>query len=185
MSLLLERRSAEGGAPAPGNRRRPRRRAALAVLVAAVGAAAVAAAPALVGGDAGAPEASGPLAWAADPLVFTPERLPDDRIAAGEVLGAKLREGRVYATRMVVVDADGRELETAARFLLTYSHGLYPPLQRPAGADESTQARLAGEFVELRAGQRAPLTVSWRLRPGARGPFSLSYEGGRLPIPGT
>src|SRR5688572_13081412 len=106
MSLLVERPDPTT-APAPAAPARPRRRgrALLAAGVALVGALAIALA--LTGGSDAAPE--GPLAWAEDPLVFTPERLPGDRIATGSVEGAELREGRVYATKMVVVDADGRE----------------------------------------------------------------------------
>lgn len=125
----------------------------------------------------------GDLAWLKDPVVFTPENLPDDRTMSGDVRNDSLRKIRVRAKTMAVVDAAGTRYDTAARFLKAYSHGLYPPLQRPTGADDSTQARLSGEYADLEPRQKAPLTVSWRTKPGMKPPLRLDYGDGALTIP--
>jgi len=155
-------------------------RRALVVAATALAVTAVVVAVVLAGG--GEEDPPGTLGWVEEPLVFTPKNLPRDRTVAGEVSNDTLKKLRLRARRIVVVDAGGRRQETVARFLRAYSHGLYPPTQRPAGYDQSTQARLEGQYVDLKPGERAPLTVSWRLRPGARAPFRLDYGGGTLPV---
>jgi len=60
---------------------------------------------------------------------------------------------------------------------------IYPPLQRLDGADDSTQARLSGEYADLAPRQTAPLTVSWRTKPDMKPPLRLDYGDGALTIP--
>jgi len=153
-----------------------------AVLALATGVAAVLVAVAIVVVGGGKEDAPGRLGWAKAPLVFTPERLPSDRTLSAEVANDTLRDLRVRAKSMVVVDGRGTKLQTVARFARTYSHGLYPPTQRPRGYENGNQARLEGIYVDLKPGERAPLTVSWRLRKGAQPPFRLDYGAGSLPI---
>jgi hypothetical protein len=155
------------------------RRAILALATAAA-AALVAVAVITLGG--GKQDAPGKLGWANKPLVFRPERLPDDRTLSAEVSNDTLRELRVRAKSLVVVDAQGRRLQTVARFARAYSHGLYPPTQRPPGYENGNQARLEGVYVDLKPGERAPLTVSWRLRGKVQEPLRLDYGAGSLPI---
>ena len=156
-----------------------RRRGLLAAVTAVTAVVAVAA---IVATGGGGDDPAGKLGWAAEPLVFVPERLPQDRTLAGEVANDTLRDLRVRADRMKVVDADGRRLQTVARFAKAYSHGLYPPTQRPRGYENGNQARLEGIYVDLKPGERAPLTVSWRMRKGVALPLHLDSGAGSLPI---
>lgn len=170
------------GATAPAGRARTLLAAGVALALLAVVALVVLLAS---GDDASGERGDTMLAWKKAPVVFTPETLPQDRTITGEVLNDTLRKVRVRAKKMVVVDADGRRFTTAALFLQGYSHALYPPLQRPPGADDSTQARLAGEYADLGPRQSSPLTVSWRTTPEMKPPLRLEYDGGSLPIDGA
>jgi hypothetical protein len=153
-----------------------------AILALATAAAAALVAVAVISLGGGKEDAAGKLGWAGKPLVFTPERLPADRTLSAEVSNDTLRDLRVRAKSMVVVDAHGKKLQTVARFAKAYSHGLYPPTQRPRGYESGNQARLEGVYVDLKPGERAPLTVSWRMRGEVASPLRLDYGAGSLPI---
>jgi len=113
----------------------------LAVLVAAATALGLAAAP-------GGGERAAHLVWASPPRRVTPPALPADTVLYGEVRNVGLRAATLRAADVRVLDAGGRSLPAAARFLEAYA---------PGGA---------GRAVTLAPGGTAPLTVAWR---GARG----------------
>ena len=136
---------------------RKRAALALAVLAAAGAATAVALAWRAEGGR---------LAWAGKPLLIRPESLPDDRILTGRVRNTGMREAEVEADGIRVTDAQGRPLQTSARFLSGFVHGLWAPGTEPSEGSEFTRRRL-GMLAKLKPDQTAPLTVSWRRSPGA------------------
>jgi len=114
-----------------------RRAVALAVLAVAAGALGLAAA-----GDG--TSRAGRLGWATAPRAVAPG------VLHGEVRNDGAHTVRLDAAQTRVLDARGRALPTAARFLDAYA---------PGGR---------GRVVRLAPGRTAPLTVAWRGRGAAR-----------------
>ena len=111
-------------------------------LVLAVLAAAAAALGLTAAGDGG--ERAGRLVWASAPRHMTPPALPTDAVLSGEVRNDGLRTVTLTAAAVRVLDANGRRLRVAARFLEAFA---------PGGA---------GRSVTLAPGRTTPLTVAWR-----------------------
>lgn len=126
--------------------------------------------------EPGTGAAGGVLAWDEPPLAFTPERLPDDRVAYGTVRNASLERLRASTSDFEVRDASGDQLVASVQFLGSFAHGLYGAFQRPDPLPPEELTRLGFE-VDLETGQTAPLTVSYRLRPGTELPATLYYRG--------
>lgn len=155
----------------------------------AAGAVALAAVALLVsigrdGGAAGAAGGAGPvrLAWQGEPRLIDVPELPGDRILAGTIRNTSLRPVDLDVERVEIVDARGRRLKSSARFLAAFAHGLYPPSQRtrPPGRFERTRL---GEMATVEPGQTLPLTLSWRVPPGAAAPTEVRFGGGSLRLP--
>jgi hypothetical protein len=111
-------------------------------LVLALLAVAVAATGLATAGDGG--ERGEHVTWATPPRLVTPRALPADAVLFGEVRNDGLRRTTLAAADVRVLDARGRPLLSAARFLPAYAPGP------------------AGRTVTLAPGRTAPLTVAWR-----------------------
>jgi hypothetical protein len=144
----------------------------VAILVAAAG----------CGSDEG--EKSLSLVWKKPPQLYVPAKLPRDRIVRGVIENQSLkRKATLKATDIKLLDADGRRIDGVATFIAGYAHSLYPADLKPNGVyPESEQLRL-GMLVKLKAGQSAPLTVSWHDPPGPRTAVRIDYGAGTLPLP--
>jgi len=155
-----------------------RTRARLTVAVAALAAAAVAvAAVAFSGGDGGR------LAWVGQPLVFTPEQLPQDRILRGEIRNDSLEDIEMWTRDARVLDAEGRTVHSGVRFIAAFGHGLYPLRDRVDSEVGLPEFERIGELARLRPGERAPITLSWRTRPGQPQPTTVDFGTARLTLP--
>lgn len=124
---------------------------------------------------------SGGLVWTKPPSVFKPPRLPHDRVLAGTVRNASLREFRVKASDLRILDAHGDLVEGQGIFLNGYLHSLFPPTREPQLPDR--ELRRIGRLLKIAPGQTAPLTIAWRLKPGQDPPTRLVIGAGSLPIP--
>jgi hypothetical protein len=125
---------------------------------------------------------SGALAWARGPKVFTPPRLPSDRVLSGRVKNGSLRRVKLVARDLRVLDTDGRRVESSAIFLESFVHGLYPPTREPRRLPEAELRRI-GRIALIDPGKTVPLTVAWRQPSGERTPVRVDYGSGSLPIP--
>jgi hypothetical protein len=138
---------------------------------------------ALASRDGGAGDESGDLAWARSPRVFTPERLPQDRVLSARLKNDSLRSIRLSVDDLRLEDANGRTVDSTAVFLESFVHGLYPPTRQPAQVPES-ELRRTGRLAVLEPGASVPLTVAWRRGVAAGAPVRLDYGLGSLPLPG-
>ena len=120
----------------------------------------------------GSDEASAKIVWAAAPLVQTPQYLPRDRVLVAQIRNDSLQDVDLTAADIRIVDPDGRALKSTARFLRGYAHGLFSPLQRPKTPNPNEQRQL-GEIATIKPGQKAPLTLSWRVPPGGKQPVRV------------
>jgi hypothetical protein len=134
------------------------------------------------GGSGGslAGQGSGPLKWTAQPLLFTPDTLPGDRILTGRLRNASLRRVRVNLPDVRVLASDGRRVAASAVFLDTFGKSLWSPGRGPAQYPESELLR-TGRIAFLRPGQEVPLTVAWHARDGT--PAVVDYGAGSLKVP--
>ena len=121
--------------------------------------------------------------WAAKPALVRPAELPHDRILIGRIRNQTDRELRLVAAVARVVDANGRALESTVRFASAYGHGLYSYDQQPKEGDPEFEKRRLGEVAVVPPGKTAPLTLSWRLRPGAGQPVRVVIGRLRLSLP--
>jgi hypothetical protein len=127
---------------------------------------------------------AGDLVWAKRPNVYRQATLPRDRVLVGTVRNDSLRPIEVAAPDVRPVDEDGNALRGNATFVRGYIHPLYPPTRPPAGGLPESELERIGRRLRLEPGKTAPLSVAWRLTPGAEGPVRIDYGFGSLPIPG-
>jgi hypothetical protein len=127
---------------------------------------------------------AGDLVWASPPKVYREATLPRDRVLVGSVRNDSLRPIKVVASDVRAVDEDGNALRGNATFIRGYIHALYPPTRPPPGGLPESELERTGRQVRLRPGQRAPLSVAWRLASGAKAPVRIDYGPGWLAIPG-
>jgi hypothetical protein len=130
----------------------------------------------------GRADGAGDLAWAKAPRVFTPERLPRDRVLTGRLRNDSLREVRLSARDLRLEDGSGRQVEGTAVFLDSFMHGLYPPTRQPAEISDD-ELRRTGRLAVIPPGESVPLTVAWRRGGEAGAPVRLRYGAGYLPVP--
>lgn len=150
--------------------------------VAVAGAAVAAGALAAFSSAGDEPPSAARLAWEGTPRIVRVPELPRDRVLAGRVRNASARELRLEADAVELLDARGRALPSTARFAAAYGHGLYSPTAPPREEAELEQRRL-GELAVLAPGESAPLTLSWRLEPGAGPPVRAQVEAIELRLP--
>jgi hypothetical protein len=155
------------------------RRAGRAGALAAVGALMLLGAAAC-GGDDG--NGDGPLRWAGTPRVFTPQTLPRDRVLSGRIRNDSLERVDLRAQDLKLVDRRGRRIAASITFLAGFVHGLYPPTREPRRLPDSELLR-TGRIARILPGKLAPITASWRTRPGRGRPSRIDYGRGSLPVP--
>lgn len=147
-------------------------------------AAAAALAPVACGGSGdGEAAAAGDLVWAKKPIVFVHQTLRNDRVLSGEVRNDSLRQVRIDAADLRLLTADGEEVDGSAVFLSTYAHQLFPPTRPPKGGIPEKELLRLGVKAKIDPGKTAPLTMSWRQKPGDDPPVRIDTGGGSLPIP--
>jgi hypothetical protein len=139
---------------------RTRLAAAVALLAAAVVGALL-----LAGGAQGD---DGKLAWK-DAKVFR-SGVATDRILAAKVANTSLREVDLDVRNLRVLDAQGAEVRSAARFREAFAHGIFPWSARFEGAYDDFERRRLGEVLTLKPGEAAPITLSWRVGEDGRKP---------------
>lgn len=154
------------------------RLAAAAALVAALAVGAVM----LLAGGAPA-EGGGALAWEGPVKPFQAGK-PTDRVLTAKVRNTSLEEVTIDVLDVRVLDAEGRELQSTARFLAAFAHGLYPWSRRgddprALGSEERTRI---GEMATLKPDQVVPLTLSWRVPPGGEQPVRVDLGSATLPL---
>ena len=147
------------------------RRAAAAALLAAVA----------LAGCGSSSGTDGPLAWAGEPVLFTPETLPGDRVLTGVLRNDSLRRVRVDLPDVRVLAADGDPVEATPVFLNTFGKTLWSPGRGPEQMPE-TELRRTGRIAFLRPGEEVPFTVAWRAADGE--PAVVDYGPGSLRVPG-
>ena len=154
-------------------------RARLAVLVAVVASVAVVGVMLLARGAEGG---SGTLAWKGTPDVMQAGR-PTDRVLYGQIRNDSLEKVDLTVDDVRVLDADGHEVQSAVRFLAAFAHGLYPWSQRPDPLGDFERRRM-GQIVTLKAGQTAPVTLSWRVPRGGAQPVRVDFGAAEIELPG-
>ena len=105
-----------------------------------------------------------------------------DRILAGRLENTSLREIDIDVEDVRVLDGEGREVQSATRFLAAFAHGIFPWSQRPEVMGDFERRRL-GEVVTLKPGRTAPITLSWRLKKGAAPPERVDFGPVALDLP--
>ncbi len=130
----------------------------------------------LVAGGGSADADRGRHGWGAPPQVFTPKELPEDRVLAARVKNVSLEDVDLSVKTVKVLDAEGKEVKSAVRFLQAFAHGLYPPDERDESQIGDFEKRRLGEIATLKPGESVPITLSWRGGPAERvdfGPAAL------------
>ena len=122
------------------------------------------------------------LAWAVKPQVNTPPLLKRDRVLAGKLRNESLRDVDLAAADVRLIDARGRTVRSTARFLAAYTHGLYPPAQRPDTPNPNEQEQL-GEIVTIKPREVVPVTLSWRVPAGASQPVRVDFGPASVALP--
>jgi hypothetical protein len=151
----------------------------LAAATALVVTAAVAALVLMAGSASGGSDS--PLAWEGEQTAVQ-SGPPTDHILGGVIRNDSLENLDLRAEDVRIVDADGGELQSTARFSHAFAHGLYAWSQRPKDIGDFERRRL-GEIVTLKPGQTAPVTLSWRVPPGAQAPRKVDFGSASLQLP--
>jgi hypothetical protein len=125
---------------------------------------------------------TGQLRWDGKPTVVQPPSLPNDLIVSGMVRNDSLRELRLAASKIKLLDKQGHQIKGVAVFLNAYLHGLYPPMRGPFPRPAAEQERI-GLTARVKPGKTVPFTVAWRLPKGAGVPVRIDYGVGWLPVP--
>jgi hypothetical protein len=103
----------------------------------------------------------GPLKWAEEPLMFTPDTLPGDRVLTGYLRNDSVRRAPV--------------------FLNTFGKSLWSPGRGPSQLPDSELVR-TGRIAFLQPGEQVPFTVAWHAADGE--PMVVDYGAGSLRMPG-
>ena len=156
-----------------------RARIALAAALAAVAVVAVVALAWGGGGDDG-----GRLAWEGKPRVYRHGK-PTDRVLAGTLRNASLRDLTLDVEDARLLDADGHEVTGTVRFLSSYVHSLYTwsmrgENPRDLGSQERTRI---GEMAKLKPDQSVPVTLSWRVPERGDPPVRADFGSVSLALP--
>ena len=153
--------------------RRPLAAAALAAAVAFAG----------CGGSGGhvSGTGSGPLKWAEEPTLFTPDTLPGDRILTGYLRNESVRRVRVDLPDVRVLARNGDVMSASPVFLNTFGKQLWSPGRGPDVMPETELLR-TGRIAFLKPGEQVPFTVAWHAKDGK--PAVVDYGAGSLRVPG-
>ena len=128
----------------------------------------------------GGSSSSGPLGWSGEPMLFTPDTLPGDRVLTGVLRNDSLRRVRVNLPDVRVLSADGDTVKATPVFLNTFGKTLWSPGRGPEQMPE-TELRRTGRIAFLRPGEEVPFTVAWHAADGK--PAVVDYGPGSLRVP--
>jgi hypothetical protein len=148
----------------------------IAAAVALAAAAALAGVLLLAGGAGGD---DGRLAWKGTPDLI---QAGGDRILYGQIRNDSLKDVDLAYQDVRVVDAEGREVQSAVRFIAAFAHGLYPWSQRPENPGDFERRRL-GEIATIKPGRSAPITLSWRVPKGGAQPVKVDFGAIEVALP--
>ena len=129
------------------------------------------------------PPSPGSIAWDGKPLVLRNPNLPRDTIVSGRIIDKGLNGVKIHAKQVRVEDGRGNRVMAAATFLQAFAHRLYPPDRPPPGGLTEYELERIGFLRRIPPGKTAPLTVSWRLKPGQAAPKEIIFDGAVLPVP--
>jgi hypothetical protein len=124
---------------------------------------------------------AGPLKWAEEPLLFTPDTLPGDRILTGYLRNQSVRRVRVNLPDVRVLARNGDVVAASPVFLNTFGKSLWSPGRGPDVMPDSELVR-TGRIAFLRPGEQIPFTVAWHAKDGV--PVVVDYGAGSLRVPG-
>jgi hypothetical protein len=100
----------------------------------------------------------------------------------GQVRNTSSHTLHLTATRLRVIDGNGRRLQSSAGFTNSYAHGLFGAFQQPSRLPRRELVRL-GRIIDLPAGAKAPFFAAWRLSASSREPVRVDYGAGSLVVP--
>ena len=126
-------------------------------------------------------QGSGPLKWAEEPLLFTPDTLPGDRILTGYLRNDSVRRVRVNLPDVHALARNGDRVAASPIFLNTFGKNLWSPGRGPDVMPDSELVR-TGRIAFLRPGQKIPFTVAWHVKDGT--PVVVDYGAGSVRVPG-
>ena len=124
---------------------------------------------------------SGPLRWAGEPLLFTPDTLPGDRVLTGYLRNDSVRRVRVNLPDVRVLARNGDVVSASPVFLNTFGKSLWSPGRGPDQMPDSELVR-TGRIAFLKPGEQIPFTVAWHVKDGE--PMVVDYGAGSLRVPG-
>ena len=123
----------------------------------------------------------GPLKWAEEPLMFTPDTLPGDRVLTGYLRNDSVRRVRVNLPDVRVLARNGDVVKASPVFLNTFGKSLWSPGRGPSQLPDSELVR-TGRIAFLKPGEQVPFTVAWHAADGE--PMVVDYGAGSLRVPG-
>ena len=130
-------------------------------------------------GSGGADERSS-LAWQGKPT-FVQSGAVTDRVFQTQLRNDSLREVDLVANDVELLDERGKPVQSTARFLQAFAHGIYSWSMTEERGD--FERRRLGEIATLKPGQTIPVTLSWRVPQGGEQPVRVDFGDVSLKLP--
>lgn len=133
-------------------------------------------------GCGGGEESTGEgLEWSEQPVTTRAPTGGTDQVVVGQLRNATDEHIELVAERVRVVDAEGDPVQSDARFVATFVHGLYGADVRASDLPYSERSRL-GLTIVLEPGGTTPVYAAFRADSAAE-PLALTVAGESLDIP--